>query len=639
MNKRKKGLKGFSLAELILAIGIFSAMSSFLVLLIIDSTRTIENVRVREKATRLTEEVFNTLTMLKEETWYSIARHTDQGAKHLEEVSGVYDIVDGQGTKDDMTYFFVIESASRDSLRNIVFEGGTNDPHTRSISITVTWIDRLKKVQSITPTIYVNDWNTNSITYTTKEEFDTGFFTNTMSQITEDGEVRLQSMKYADWCNPTLSMSAFDLPGQGIAKSISSNGEKIYMGTGDNASGVSFMDATVVGEPPVVTNGLSNYNGAKTNDVFGINGNALIATDTNSEEVMILDLNTLTYGLYTKVGYFDSSGNQNATAVFAVGNLGFVTHGRNLTLFSLSSMSGSRPQLRTISVGTSSSLITDIFVDENYAYLTVTNNQYELLIYQYSPTLQLIGQGDIGTAPPSAMFISEDKNRAYVGTASNTGKEFFVLDISTKNTTYPTVTSFELGSLSVTSVVAVENRAIIGGAGGQEYVVLDIENEGIPNQCGGLQIDTGINAMALARQGINVYTYILTGDSTQELKIIRGGPGGGGADGDGYLEYGEYISEIFDSTSATSEYYILALNTEIPIGSGLEIQVRISNDPTMAGSSWIGPDGTSATFYSQSGVFDFPPLLIGRYIQYRAIFRSNTDLTPLLKEIIINYEK
>lgn len=639
MNKPKKGLKGFSLAELILAIGIFSAMSSFLVLLIIDSARTIENVRVRERATRLTEEVFNTLTMIKEETWYSIARYTNQGEKHLEEVSGTYEIVDGQGTRDGMTYFFLIEPVMRDSSRNIVSEGGTSDPHTRSISITVTWIDRLKNTQSITPTIYVNDWNTNSITYTTKQDFDTGSFASTMSQTLEDGEVRLQSMKYADWCNPTLSMSAFDLPGQGIAKSISSNGEKIYMGTGDNASGISFMDATVVGEPPVVTNGLSNYNGAKTNDVFGINGNALLATDTNAEEVMILDLNLLTYGLYTKVGYFNSSGTENATAVFAIGNIGFVTHGRNLTLFDLSSMNGSRPQLRTISVGTSSSQITDLYVDENYAYLTVTNNQYELLVYKYSPTLQLIGQGDLGTGSPSALFISEDKNRAYVGTASNSGKEFFVFNISTKNTTYPIVTSFELGLLSVTSVVAVENRAIVGGTGGQEYVVLDIENEGTPNQCGGLQIDTGINAMALARQGINVYTYILTGDSTKELKIIRGGPGGGGADGDGYLAYGEYLSKIFDSTSVTSEYYILALNTEVPFGSGLEIQVRVSNDPTMAGSSWIGPDGTSATFYSQSGVFDFPPLLIGRYIQYRAIFRSNTDLTPLLKEVIINYEK
>lgn len=639
MNKSKKGLKGFSLAELILAIGIFSAMSSFLVLLIIDSTRTIENVRVRERATRLTEEVFNTLTMLKEETWYSIARHTDQGEKHIEEVAGVFEIVDGQGSRDDMTYSFTIEPVSRDASRNITLVGGTNDPHTRSISITVTWIDRLKNTQSINPIIYVNDWNTNSITYTTKEEFDTGMFTNTMSQITEDGEVRLQSMKYADWCNPTLSMSAFDLPQQGIAKTISPSGEKIYMGTGGNASGISFMDATVVGEPPVVTNGLGIFDGYKTNDVFGINGNALLATDTNDQEVVIIDVTTVVSGFYPKVGFVDTPGPQNATSVFAVGNIGFVTHANNLTLFDLSSMSGQRTILRTISVGTSNSLVTDMFVDENYVYLTVTNNQYELLIYQYSPTLQLIGQGDIGSAPPSAMFVSEDKNRAYVGTASNPGKEFFVLDISTKNTTYPTVASFELGLLSVTSVVAVENRAIIGGTGGQEYAVLDIENEGIPIQCGGLEIDTGINAMALARQGINVYTYILTGDATQELKIIRGGPGGGGADGDGYLEYGEYISEIFDSNSSTSEYYILALNTEIPVGSGLEIQVRTGSDPTMAGSNWIGPDGTSSTFYSQSGVFDFPPFLIGRYIQYRAIFKSDTDSTPLLKELIINYEK
>ena len=96
MSKQKKGLKGFSLAELILAIGIFSAMSSFLVLLIIDSTRTIENIRTRERATRLTEVVFNTLFTLKGQTWYRMASHTNEGSKHLQKNLEGYEIVDGE---------------------------------------------------------------------------------------------------------------------------------------------------------------------------------------------------------------------------------------------------------------------------------------------------------------------------------------------------------------------------------------------------------------------------------------------------------------------------------------------------------------------------------------------------------------
>ena len=631
----KKKLKGYSLAELVLAIGIFATISSMLVLIVVDSTRTLENTHIRAKATQLTQEVYNAILILKSDAWYNIARHTGDGNKHIVYESGQYQIVDGDSIQDTLTYYFTVGNVFRDINRDIVLDGGFLDPHSRLISIHISWKDRLGKVHDITPRVYINDWNTNSIVWTTKEDFDKGAFTDTMSQSLTGGEVRLLSMKYADWCNPSLSLSAFDLPQQGIAKTISTSGEKIYMGTGENASGISFMDATVVGEPPQVTAG-ALFDGYKTNDVFGLNGNALLATDSNGEEVVIIDINKTPY---TKIGYFDSSGPQDATSVFAINDIGFVAHANNLTLFDLSSKVGSRPQLRTISVGTSTSIVTDMYVDDSYVYLTVTNNQYEFLIYQYYPTLQLIGQGDIGTPSPTALFISEDKNRAYIGTATNTGKEFFVLDISAKNINYPMIVSYELGLLSVKSVIAIDNRAIVGGYGGQEYVVLDITNETVPIQCGGLEINTGINAMALARQDPNVYSYILTGDANLELKIIRGGPGGGGPDGNGYLEYGEFLSEIYDTSSSASEYYIMSTVTTIPDGTSLEIQIRVSNDSNMLGSSWIGPDGTANTYFSASDIYDLPPFLIGRYFQYKAVFKSDTVYTPLLEELVINYEK
>lgn len=637
MNKRSKNLKGFSLVELILAIAVFTAMISSLTYLVIDTTRTLENINTRNNATRVTEEIYTALILLKEDAWYNIARYTKEGSKHLEFVSGKYEIVDGEEVKDGITYSFSIEPVMRDSLRNIVLEGGTIDPHSRLINIVINWEDRFGKIYTLNPKIYVNDWNTNSISYTTKEDFDSGTFSDTKSDVIEDGEVRLLSMKYADWCNPSLSMSAFDLPQQGIAKTISTHGEKIYMGTGENSSGISFMDATVVGEPPVVTNGLDTFDGYKTNDVFGLDGYALLATDTNDKEVLIININEVPY---TEVGHFNSSGSQDATAVFAVGNIGFVSHANNLTLFDLSSKIGSRPQIRTISVG-GSSLITDIYADENYVYLAVTNNPdgFGFFIYSYTPTLQLVGRSNFGNTLATSLFISEDKNRAYIGTKSNSGNEFFILDISNKNTTYPIIAAYELGSLSVSSVVAVDNRAIIGGTGGEEYVVLNLEDEDIPIKCGGLNIDTGINAISLARQGLNVYTYILTGDANKELKIIRGGPGGGGPDGEGYLAYGEYLSEIFDTHSETSTFYILSLKTLIPSQTSLKVQLRTSNDSNMSGSIWLGPDGTPSTVFSATDIYDLPSIFTGRYLQYKAVFQSDTVSTPLLQELIFNYEK
>ena len=61
----KKKLKGYSLAELVLAIGIFATISSMLVLIVVDSTRTLENTHIRAKATQLTQEVYNAILILK----------------------------------------------------------------------------------------------------------------------------------------------------------------------------------------------------------------------------------------------------------------------------------------------------------------------------------------------------------------------------------------------------------------------------------------------------------------------------------------------------------------------------------------------------------------------------------------------
>jgi len=108
--------------------------------------------------------------------------------------------------------------------------------------------------------------------------------------------------------------------------------------------------------------------------------------------------------------------------------------------------------------------------------------------------------------------------------------------------------------------------------------------------------------------------------------------------GDGYIESGGYLSEIYDSGSNTSVYYILSIGANIPADTFLDIQIRASNDSSMTGSTWSGPDGTSNTNYSSSEIFYLQTSIYGRYFQYKASFTSDTENTPLLKEIIINFK-
>ena len=322
-------------------------------------------------------------------------------------------------------------------------------------------------------------------------------------------------------------------------------------------------------------------------------------------------------------------------------NIGYLTNDNKITIFSLSDLQQGVPPtvLQTVSIGDANSVISDIYVDSNYIYVTTQAGISDFFILENKAPYSVLGQQDIGTMSVTSLFVSEDLNRAYVGTQNNVGNEFFILNISNKSTTYPIVKSYDLGGTSVKALVSADQRVMIGGIGGQEYAVYDITDEQNAFKCGGLEIDAGINMITLVRKGLNLYTYILTGNSNAELQIIKGGPGGGGPDGEGYVEAGEYMSEIFDSGFETSEYYVLSLDVDIPTGTSLQIQFRSSNDSTMAGSTWLGPDGTTNTSYQASGVFQLPTSLTGRYLQYKVLFNSDTVYTPLLKELIINYEK
>ena len=640
MKNFKKKLKGYSLAELVLAIGIFAIIASMLIFLVVDATRTLENTRTRSKAAQLTEGIYTSLILVKSQAWYNIAKHTNEGLKHLEYSLGEYLILDGEIVQNGLTYSFTIEEVQRDTNGNIIQTGGANDPHTRLINIFISWIDRIGKVHSINPKMYVNDWNTHSIVYTTKTDFDTGIFTETMSQTVEDGEVRLLSMKYSDWCNPTLSLTQHDLTRSGVASALFTIGDYVYMGTGENASGDAFSKISVAGEPPVVTE-LGTYNGYKVYDVFGLNGYSLLATDNNSAELVVIDISSPTniYTVFTTLDIPNPKTKQKF--VYVYNNIGYLTNDNKITIFSLSDLQQGVPPtvLQTVSIGDANSVISDIYVDSNYIYVTTQAGISDFFILENKAPYSVLGQQDIGTMSVTSLFVSEDLNRAYVGTQNNVGNEFFILDISNKSTTYPIVKSYDLGGTSVKALVSADQRVMIGGIGGQEYAVYDITDEQNAFKCGGLEIDAGINMITLVRKGLNLYTYILTGNSNAELQIIKGGPGGGGPDGEGYVEAGEYMSEIFDSGFETSEYYVLSLDVDIPTGTSLQIQFRSSNDSTMAGSTWLGPDGTTNTSYQASGVFQLPTSLTGRYLQYKVLFNSDTVYTPLLKELIINYEK
>ncbi len=637
--KRKKA---FSLFELILAMGLFSLVAYSLVTFTIDSVRFNENRWHKVQSGLLIQEMTNALLMNKNDLWQSVVSSTNTGAKHMEFSSNTYQIINGTQTSNGITTSFQIGDAYRDSNNQIVTSGGTIDVATRSVTMTTTWTDKFGSPGSVNSTIYISNWNTLSFSETTTADFNDGTNSLTYVDSTNGGEVRLETVVYADWCNPSITSSSYDLPGQGVAQAITAISGHAFVGTGSNASGLSFAHAVIDNNDPPNVTVPATFDGYKTNAVFGESNYGYVATDTNSKEVVIINIASTPY---TESGYFDAPGNGSGLSIYVSNNKGYMISGSHLYIFDLSSKTGSRPLL-------GSALLTatgkKVVVNGNYAYVALSSSITQLQIIDISnPALPLVvGTAVVAGGQARDIYVNATATRAYLATAvSSTQKEFFILDISTKIGVIPTLGSYETNGMDPKGGIIVPDgypRAIVVGTSGEEYQVINTQTESAPVHCGGAQIDVGVNDIA-AVVDLNgtAYSYILTASSSAELRIIKGGPGGGDpTTGQGYPTSGNYTSNVLDTNASMTTFYTAKWTPQIPSGGDIKLQIRAGNTSNLSSLSWIGPDGTGSTYFTtNTGQYLPNSINNNRYIQYKIYFTSNKLTTPVFQDVKINYQK
>jgi len=246
----------------------------------------------------------------------------------------------------------------------------------------------------------------------------------------------------------------------------------------------------------------------------------------------------------------------------------------------------------------------------------------------------------------------------YVSPSQN---NFFIVNTDQASGAYKQVLgSYNTDGMDPKGVVAVSGpRAILVGINGQEYQVLDITTETatpLP-KCGGLDIPTGIHGVSTVfTDSERAYSYLITGDSTSELKIIEGGPGPSGSH---YSLDGEFVSRIFDVQGLASNSAQAAFNTvrasivRPSLVTDLTLQVAVaapeSGDCTGANYVFVGPDGQASSYFtsqddttihgdipfaSSGGGYVNP----GRCFRYKAYLQTTDPLlTPQLEDITISF--
>lgn len=569
-------------------------------------------------------EAWEATRSVRERGWTSFAV---DGVYHPVPAAGQWRLEPGaEVLPDGSTRQVAIASAYRDATGNLA-ETGTEDRSVKKVTVTLSWpLPRPGQIQAST---YLTRYLDN-LTYlqTSVADFQAGVKTGTVVTGTAGGEVTLAAGGSGDWCQPNLTIAALDLPKNGVANALTAIAGQAFAGTGDNASGVSFANVAIADTHPPTATVVGTFDGYKTNDIFGEPGYAYLATDNNSKEIEIVDLS---HQPYTQAGYFNASGSTDANAVFVAGSVGYMTQGSTFRTFDLSSKTGSRPQLGSRGLAGTG---TEIEVVGTYAYVSIAGATAEMQILDVSnpASPQIVGQADVNGQAARDVFVTPAATRAYLATnESDSQRELFVVDVSTKTGARPTIGSYDASDMDPKGVTVVTgNKAILVGREGEEYQVVDIGTETAPVRCGGLEVAAGVNGVAsvLEPDG-DAYSYIITGDAGGELRIIEGGPGGS------LVPTGTFESAAFDAgyTTAFNRIWITALT---PAQTTLQAQVAVSAD--CLNYTFVGPDGTSGTFYTSAGGAVPVGVNPGRCFKYKLYLESLDRITaPVFYDLTVNY--
>lgn len=643
-----KSQKGQSLVELLIAIGLATLILPALMTGLSAGRGGRAQQEQRLEASSYLRETQEAVRSIAQRGWVNIQTN---GTYHPIISNGKFVFSPGTKTTDGFLVSVVVSDTYRDSSGVIVSIPGVIDPSTKKVVTTVSW--NTPYISSVNATSYYTRYKNDITSDTTLTNFNVGATNSASTGIavtnTAGGEITLGAGGGGgDWCAPTLTLGQLDLPKSGVANAISAVEGQAYVGTGDNASGVSFANINITTDYPPVASIEGTFDGYKTNAVFGEGNYFYLASDNNSKEIDIVNLTTTPY---VESGYFNAPYNQDGNGIFVVGNVGYMTTGNMFYTFDLSSKTGSRPQLDSLFI-TVFGQARKIWVKGNYAYVAVDGYaSKELSIIDISDPRNIyeIGYADVNGAGGKEVHVNESGTRVYLATSQDsTKREFFIIDATSKNGNRPIIGSYEANGMSPKGVnVVTGNRAILVGTGAEEYQVINLANESSPVRCGGRNIDSGINGVASVLQTNGyAYSYIITGDSSSELKIILGGAGAG----NNHTLTGVFESRTFDGGGEVA-WNSFSATTAVPQSTTLRFRVAIKDavNNSCAGVSFVandfvGSDGQASSYYPSTGGqlnfenngsgYENP----GRCVRYRAYLdTSDSTQTPVIYDVNFNY--
>jgi len=623
---------GALLVELLVVMGLLGLLLPVLISSII-LTRQEEAQRIqRHQATLLLRESVEAMRSIRETGWEAVQ---DSGTYHLVLVDSAWTLEPGSITQNGFTRQIILGDVRRDSEGLIISEGGFIDPSTKSLEVIISWPE--PRPQQVSTQAYLTRYLDN---LTLIEQAEADFLLGTQYGTTVvnnfGGEVVLASGGDGNWCAPTDHIIN-EFPLHGSSRIVRATQERLFTGTINDST--NFLQIGITNDEVPQLSLLGQLSGYATQDVHINDEYAYIAVQGAPHDAYIVNLAT-----NQLVGWFKSPYHSgSARGIFVDGNVAFLAIGNRLVTFDVTSKIADRNFLaeRQLSGGGYR-----VKVLNGYAYVAQDGGSAKLRIIQVTnggSTLTITASLNYPGEPATDLDINQTGTRAYLVTSADaTKKGVYIINTENKNESPTKIGEYDAGTLQPQGIrMVTENKLLLGGYGGEEYQVIDISDETNPTRCGGLSVPSGIYGLdgVLFDDG-RAFSFIVTRDPGKELKLIKGGSGGN------FTYNGMFDSQIYDMTWPTAFNYIIAQINE-PTQTNGYFQVAVAepvNDSCDdANFVFVGPDGTSETFYQDEGAIPFNPdgtgyVNPGRCFRYR-VYLDTLDNTssPVFTQMLVNY--
>lgn len=615
---------GATLVEVLVAIALTGIMLPALATALVSSHAGKASSIQQLQATSLMHEAIDATRNVREKGWTNIA--TD-GTYHPVISGSTWALVNGSESISGFTRQVVISSVQRNASNVIVSSGGTTDPSTKHVVVTVSWTT--PTVGSVSNDAYFTRWQNNTTwVQTTQGDFTAGTLTNTCAVSTcaaatqPNNSVQLQDSP-ATWQLPSV-IGSYNVTGSvsGLTVFEATIGTTPYAFVG-YSGGLAIVNVSNPASPTLV----SSYTAqGQVNGIYVVGTTAYLATSSDTAELVTLNVaNPATPAMQDTLNLGDAG---DANTVFVTGGfayVGKVAAGLLNQEFFIVNVSNPANITQTGTLARLNADINSIYVSGNFAYLATSQSNSQLRVVNVTTKNSPSNAATVNLGVTANKVDVSSGTYAYVATQSNgTAGEVRVYNVSTPTAPSAVGSGYEVGGnvIGLDIDPANPNYLILATAvASKQAIILNISTPASISLVNNMNIGSSLNKVMIAGS----YAYFGSTNTSQELTIVY----------TGYRPSGTFESSTFDATANVGFNYFTFTNT-VPGDSTLKYQIAANN----TGSTWsyIGPDGTASSYFTSPGSI---PLSVtsNRYFRYKAFFTPTTNgqQTPVISDVTVNY--